>query len=324
MTPAESPVYDLNVSQGIAASPALTLEAPAAELSTWRKVLPWTSFWITMGLCFGLTAWMTRPNRLPTAGWYIMAQVSVLIVVFFEELIPRNKANSLFRDHQSWNDIGHMLLFKLVFRPLVWMLALWFIGFASHHLPHLERVWPSRWPVALQFLALLAVFDLVGYGYHRTLHRYDWMFAFHSLHHDTENMHVLKSNRLHVGEEVINFMLLVPAMILLGCPTGMMIWLGMWEVFEGNLSHSNVDQRFPRWFHYLVRTIDVHYIHHSADGRQMNSNFGGFPIWDIVFGTYLHPFDNKVSEYGLRGYPTQRGFLAQLWFPLQNLIRRQR
>ena len=324
MKQAESAICNFGVSEAVVPSTAPNMASSSDGTSVWRQTLQWTSYWIVMGLCFGLTAWLAQPNHFPETAWYIMAQVSVLLVVFFEELIPRSKANSLFRDRQSWNDIGHMLLFKLVCRPLVWMVALWFIGFSSRHLPHTQKLWPSSWPVPLQFISLLLVFDLVGYLYHRVLHRYDWMFAFHSLHHDTNNMHVLKSNRLHVGEEVVNFMIVVPGLILAGCPPGVMIWLGMWEVFEGNLSHSNVDQKFPHWFHYLVRTIDVHYIHHSADGRQMNSNFGGLPIWDIVFGTYLHPSKTQVPGYGLRGYPTPKGFLAQLWFPFQNLFRLQR
>jgi ornithine lipid hydroxylase len=298
-------------------------EAAPRARTVWGQlvtVLPWTSYWIIMGLSFGLTAWLAQPNRMPHYVWYVMAQVNVLLVLLFEELIPRKRENSLFRDGQSWNDIGHMLFFKLGIRPLIWMLALFIVTVVASHWHNNAGIWPSHLNVVLQFLLLILGFDLIGYCYHRVLHRFDFLFAFHSLHHDTPHMHVLKANRLHVGEEVINFMLLVPALILVGCPTQMVIWLGMWEVFEGNLSHSNVDQRFPHWFHYIVRTVDVHYIHHSVEGRQQNSNFGGLPIWDLVFGTYRHPFDAQVSKTGLEGYPIPRSFLGQLWFPFRKML----
>jgi sterol desaturase/sphingolipid hydroxylase (fatty acid hydroxylase superfamily) len=281
----------------------------------WRTVLPWTSYWIVMALSFGLTAWLAQPGMIPNYAWYVMAQANVVIIVAFELLIPKDPARGLFSDKQSWNDVAHMLLFKIVCRPMVWIVALSIVTFAAGHWHNSRGVWPSFLPAPVQFLMLLLVFDLIGYGYHRTLHRFDVLFAFHALHHDTRKMHVLKSNRLHVGEEVVNFLLLVPAMIVVGCPPAMMVWLGMWEVFEGNLAHSNVDQRFPHWFHYLVRTADVHRIHHSVRGKLQNSNFGGLPIWDLVFGTYLHPFEAQVGATGISGDPVPKSFFAQLLYP---------
>jgi sterol desaturase/sphingolipid hydroxylase (fatty acid hydroxylase superfamily) len=305
-----------------ATAKAAPVRMPRHEATpTWRLVLPWMSFWIIMGLSFWLTAWLAEESRLPNYVWYVMAQGNVLLIVLFEQLIPKNKENSLFRDGQSWNDIGHMLLFKLVWRPLVWMVALSIVTFSASHWHNSDSLWPSYLPGPVQFLLLLLVFDLVGYAYHRTLHRFNYLRAFHAIHHDTRKMHVLKSNRLHFGESVVNFLMLVPAMIIVGCPPAMVIWLGMWEVFEGNLAHSNVDQRFPRWFHYIVRTADVHRIHHSDDGKLQNSNFGGLPIWDVIFRTYRHPFDTLVTTTGIDGDPVPKGFFAQLLFPFVALLR---
>ena len=307
--------------QPVPATAAPARMAGQEATPAWRTVLPWMSYSIIMALSFWLTAWLAEESHLPNYAWYIMAQGNVLLIVLFEQLIPKNKENSLFRDGQSWNDIGHMLLFKLVVRPLVWMVALSIVTFAASHWHNSKGIWPSYLPVPVQFLMLLLVFDLIGYAYHRTLHRFDCLFAFHALHHDTRSMHVLKSNRLHVGEEVMNFLLLVPAMIIVGCPPAIMIWLGMWEVFEGNLAHSNVDQRLPRWFHYIVRTADVHRIHHSDERKLQNSNFGGLPIWDVIFGTYRHPFDTLVTTTGIDGDPVPKGFFAQLLFPFLTLLR---
>jgi sterol desaturase/sphingolipid hydroxylase (fatty acid hydroxylase superfamily) len=289
----------------------------------WRTVLPWISYWIIMSLSFALTAWLAEENRLGDYAWYVMAQGNVLLIVLFEEISPRRKDNSLFRDRQSWNDIGHMLLFKLACRPLVWMVGLSIVTIAGNYWKSSQSIWPGYFPIPVQFLMLLLMFDFVGYMYHRTLHSFDRLYAFHALHHDTRKVHVLKSNRLHVGEESVNFMLLVPIMIICGVPPSLMIWLGMWEVFEGNLSHSNVDQRFPRWFHYIVRTADVHHIHHSDDNKLQNSNFGGLPIWDLIFGTYRHPYDTELRSTGIDGDPVPKGFIAQLVFPFIALFRPQ-
>lgn len=274
-----------------------------------------------MAASFALTAWLSDEQVLGGWAWYVMAQGNVLLILAFEALIPRDPAHSPFRDRQSWNDIGHMLLFKLAIRPAMWGVAFAIVQFFAPEESDVGGFWPSSLPVAAQFLILLLVFDLIGYLFHRTLHRFDRLYVFHALHHDTRRLHVLKSNRLHVGEEIANFMLLVPAMILAGIPGHLVIWLGMWEVFEGNLAHSNVDQRFPRWFHYVVRTSGVHRIHHSCDDGQQNSNFGGLPIWDVIFGTYRHPFDTHVAETGVAGDPIPPGFVGQLWFPFRAMFR---
>jgi sterol desaturase/sphingolipid hydroxylase (fatty acid hydroxylase superfamily) len=301
---------------------AMTADPTAVQgEAAWRVVLSWTSFWIIVGLSFWLTAWLANENRIPNYAWYVMAQGNVLLILVFELLIPRKKENGLLRDRQSRNDIAHMLLFKLLWRPLVWIAALAIVMFVANHWYSGKGIWPSSLPFVLQFLILLLVFDLVGYLYHRVLHRFKWTRAFHALHHDTRKMHVLKSNRLHFGESVVNFLLLVPAMIIVGCPPGMMVWLGMWEVFEGNLAHSNVDQRFPNWFHYVVRTADVHHIHHSEDVKLQNSNFGGLPIWDIVFRTYRHPSNTPVTATGLGGDPIPGSFFRQLLFPFISISR---
>jgi lathosterol oxidase len=207
---------------------------------------------------------------------------------------------------------------------MIWAVALAIVACVGRHWQNSHGIWPSHLPVPLQFLMLWLIFDLIGYGYHRSLHRFDFLFAFHSIHHDTPRIHVLKANRLHLGEEVLNFLLVVPAMIVVGCPASMMIWLGMFEAFENNLAHSNVEQRFPRWFHYLMRTADVHHIHHSDEARLQLSNFGGLPIWDIVFGTYRHPFDHELKNTGIDDYPVPKWFFGQLIFPFVKPFRSKR
>ena len=297
-------------------------------LSSWHgrawmgRFAPWVTFWLVMAISFAATAYLTDEHRLGQWGWYVMAQANVLLILSLEIVLPREPSQGVFHDRQGWNDIAHMILFKLVFRPLSWGLAFVLVMEIAPREEDLPHIWPTALPVIAQFVLLLLVFDLMGYAYHRALHRYDCLFAFHALHHDTPQMHVLKANRLHFGESAVNFLIMVPPMMLVGVPAQMMIWLGMWEVFEGNLAHSNLDQRFPSFFYYLVRTADVHRIHHSREHAQQNSNFGGLPIWDVLFGTFRHPARTTVAETGILGDPVPRNWLRQLLFPFRELVGR--
>jgi sterol desaturase/sphingolipid hydroxylase (fatty acid hydroxylase superfamily) len=307
--------------QQVAVSTLNVESAPPRKPELWRRIAPWLSYWVVMFVSFALARRLSGAGHVTAVAAYTMAVGNMVIVLACEALIPSRLEDHWFRDRQSWNDLAHLLLFKFGIRPLAWIATLAIVGLVTTHLQRTSGFWPSQWPFLLQFAVLLLAFDLIGYLYHRTLHSVDWLFAFHALHHDTRRVHMLKAVRVHFGEEFVNFLLVVPLFIVAGCPTPLLTWLGMWNVFESNLAHSNVDQRFPRWVHYVVRTSGVHYIHHSEDGALQNSNFGGLPIWDIVFRTYRHPSATPVASTGLRGNPVPGNFIRQLGFPFMALLR---
>ncbi|UTF48866.1 sterol desaturase family protein [Desulfomicrobium sp. ZS1] len=54
-------------------------------------------------------------------------------------------------------------------------------------------------------------------------------------------------------------------------------------------NHANVFLPLPldRVLRLILVTPDMHRIHHSTDGKEMNKNFGfSFPWWDRLFSTY--------------------------------------
>jgi lathosterol oxidase len=94
------------------------------------------------------------------------------------------------------------------------------------------------------------------------------------------------------------------------------VLISLWIVFDGNLVHSNVDQRFPAWAHYFVPTVQLHNLHHAQDRRHQDSNYSGSTaIWDVLFGTFSHPGRNPLGPLGVAGSPVPQGFLQQVWFP---------
>ena len=98
----------------------------------------------------------------------------------------------------------------------------------------------------------------------------------------------------------------------------MLVFIGLWIVFDGNLVHSNIDQRFPSWAHWFLPTVQLHNLHHAQDRRFQDSNYSGStPIWDVLFGTFSHPDRCRADPLGLADSRVPAGFVAQVLFPFR-------
>jgi sterol desaturase/sphingolipid hydroxylase (fatty acid hydroxylase superfamily) len=248
----------------------------------------------------------------------VVANFFVILAV--EQVLPRNRAVNVFRDRQSPNDIGHGILLSAVARPLGGVLSVGLLaGLAQvRGLADLASLWPAGWPFPAQLLLGLVVWTFMDYWIHRSLHTFDRLWWFHSIHHDTPQMHILKSGRLHIGEELYNALLKPVPLLLLGAPPEILVWIGLWIVYDGNLVHSNVAQRFPSWAHYFVPTVQLHNLHHSKERRYQDSNYSGSSaVWDVLFGTFSHPDRCPLGELGIEDSPVPPGLLDQLAFPLR-------
>ena len=232
---------------------------------------------------------------------------------------------NLFRDRQSWNDIGHGILLTAVGRPLganLLVLGLAILaGFASERFAGDSSVWPTSWHLVPQVWLALTIYSFLDYWKHRAYHSIDSLWWIHAIHHDTEQMHVMKAGRLHFFEGTIRFLIVSLPLMLLGAPAAVFVWVGLLMNFEGNLNHSNLDQRFPSWFHYLIPTVQVHHIHHARERRLQDSNFAGAtPLWDVAFGTFSHPDRNPVNSFGIEGAPVPNNFGLQLLYPIRKWL----
>ena len=286
---------------------------------TLRDGLGWLSFPVLLGGFVAVAAWGLGQG-FPPGGWgaaLTVANFFTLLAV--EQWLPRNPAMGAFRDRQSLCDMGHGLLLTAA-RPLgsaasVAILAV--LGELRAAAP-LASAWPAAWPFALQFLLALLVWTFADYWIHRSLHRFDRLWWFHAIHHDTPQMHILKSGRIHLGEELFNAATKPIPLLLLGAPPEILVFVGLWIVFDGNLVHSNVDQRFPSFAHYFLPTVQLHNLHHARDRRTQDTNYSGSSaIWDVLFGTFSHPDRVPLGPLGIEASPVPPGFLAQLAFPVR-------
>ncbi|MGZ4805876.1 MAG: sterol desaturase family protein [Ilumatobacteraceae bacterium] len=267
-------------------------------------------------------AWWGFADGISTPLWaFVVSTATFLVVLALEHVMPAVPGWSLFRDRQSFNDIGHGILIGGLSRPIALPITVGVVGLvvAVNDEARSRGPGPHNWPMVAQVALGLLLWSLANYWTHRWFHRVERLWWFHALHHDPTRMQLLKGNRIHIGEDFLRYVVMLAPLLVLGASGRVVLWIAMWNNVEGTLAHSNADMRFPGLAHWLLPTPQNHRVHHAADRELQDSNFAGItPVWDQLFGTYRHPDRHPVVEFGLGGGETvPDGFAAQLVFPFR-------
>jgi lathosterol oxidase len=181
-------------------------------------------------------------------------------------------------------------------------------------LPGSWRAHVAAAPLALQFVGVVVVSDLVQYWVHRASHALPWLWRFHAIHHDAVAMDWLAGSRLHVVDAVLTRALVFAAVVLVGfAPAAIGAYL-LFVAAQATFVHSNVGWRL-RWLEPFLVTPRFHHWHH-ADSVQ-NVNFAVHLPWlDRLFGSHHLPANAWPQHYGLGGGRRgPRGFWRQLLTP---------
>ncbi len=169
-------------------------------------------------------------------------------------------------------------------------------------------------PLALQIAAATLLADFAVYWIHRAQHASSFYWRFHMPHHATRELSAVANHRTHIVElALVQITSRVVIFNVLGISATAAIASNVIAyTIAGTVSHANLD--FPdrrwRWLNYLVVTPNVHAIHHGLDRKP--SNFSEtFPIWDLLFGTFVAP-NEKTMRFGIDDESfTEKGVFEQ-------------
>lgn len=145
-------------------------------------------------------------------------------------------------------------------------------------------------------VAGLAVYELAAYWWHRSMHRFGFLWrGFHQMHHSAERLDTFGAFWFSpldmVGWTAVGSLALV---LVVGVTPEAATVLLLIITFLGMFQHANV--RTPRWLGYLVQRPESHTIHH---GRGIHHyNYADLPVVDLLFGTFRNP----------RGFEVETGF----------------
>lgn len=221
-------------------------------------------------------------------------------------------------DREIGGDVVHMFSASQLGIGLgEWLLPIYgVIAAGQFGFTPLLHLWPASWPYWLQIALLVFLADGLEYWLHRLTHTVAWLWPLHIVHHTPERLHIFKGGRHHFLYFTVRHLVVLSPFLFIGAPAPVVLWYPLAILIIGQLDHSNVALRLPRFMHRMVTTPEVHRLHHSIDLTQGNSNYAlVFPVWDLLFGTFCDPRKEKLENVGLGFNSLPRWVVMELAAP---------
>jgi len=243
------------------------------------------------------------------------------IFVLAQIVFPAVRRRPKFLSYEMTLDIMYVLQTQLLNLTIAGAVVGISTGWLQAHTPVL---FPSlaEWPLVLQVLLALWVYDFVVYWRHRLEHQLSFLWPIHAVHHTTTKVDVFTTTRLHPLELMAGGILnmWVTARFGIGqegASIGFMLYLNY-----NYYVHTNVKIVYPGFLKYVFVSPFMHRWHHAREAQACDKNFGVIFAWnDWLFGTAIHP-DREPLAYGLDyadGEVARDSYLAHLVYPFQVL-----
>ena len=141
------------------------------------------------------------------------------------------------------------------------------------------------------------IYQLGAYLYHRSMHRFNFMWrTFHQMHHSSERLDTY-SAFIFSPLDMIGWTTLgsICFALVIGLSpeaiTIVLLTLNFLSIFQ----HSNINT--PRWLGYIIQRPESHTMHHGKGIHKYN--YSDLPIWDMIFGTFYNPtkYEHETGFY---------------------------
>jgi sterol desaturase/sphingolipid hydroxylase (fatty acid hydroxylase superfamily) len=258
---------------------------------------------------------------LESVGMGIIAlAVGFVIFTLLERLFSLTQSKKPWR--ATFLDLQYALL-SMLYPPILYFVLAAFFGFMAIQFvatPHNPGISPAAF--AAELLIVLFVRDCLIYLRHRIFHlQVAW--AFHSIHHSSEEVDWISAVRFHPVENSIEAG--GEILLFLGCDLmgvdPLVISVATFIIGFYNLFiHSNLRWTYGPLRYVLVSPV-YHRWHHSDRPAAQDKNFAAmFPVIDLVCGTFYMPKDVLPETVGLAGKERSahpRTLAGQLLYPFR-------
>lgn len=238
-----------------------------------------------------------------------------------EMLFPWRKNQSIFRK-DFWLDAFYMFfnffIFAIVISGVYSILELWFGSF-DLTVKSFAILDISSMPMWSQLVIFFLVLDLVQWFTHVLLHRFNFLWRFHKVHHSVKEMGFAAHLRYHWMENILYKPLKIFGVMLLGGFEPEQAYVVHFAAIAiGHLNHSNIKLSYGP-LKYIFNNPVMHLYHHAyalPKDRFYGVNFGiSLSLWDYIFKTNYIPEDSGTIELGYEDdNKMPKGFFKQLFY----------
>ena len=146
-------------------------------------------------------------------------------------------------------------------------------------------------------LICVVLADLAYYWEHRFMHRVNFAWATHTVHHSSPFFNISVAYRFGPMDSFWPVFFHLPLVILGFNPIVVLFAEIVVQVYQTAL-HTEAVKKLPRPIEWLMNTPSHHRVHHGSNRKYLDKNYGGiFIIWDRMFGTFEEEQEEVV--YGL-------------------------
>jgi sterol desaturase/sphingolipid hydroxylase (fatty acid hydroxylase superfamily) len=160
-------------------------------------------------------------------------------------------------------------------------------------------IWDVGWSWQV-FVLCFVLDDFRKYWLHRTQHVVRWFWAAHVTHHSSQHLNfatALRNPPTLVFTQAFLFRL---PLALLGFPIEMVAFVGGLDSVYQFFVHTEIVRKLPWFIEAVMVTPSHHRVHHAANARYLDANYGAvFILWDRLFGSFVEEDEAEPCRYGL-------------------------
>jgi sterol desaturase/sphingolipid hydroxylase (fatty acid hydroxylase superfamily) len=249
--------------------------------------------------------WQSIVFEVPWYTNYFWGLIVISIVVWAIEIVsPWRKNQSIIRK-DFWLDAFYMFfnffIFAIVISGVYDVLGVLFenIGITVKSLVITDI---AHWPMWTQLFVFFIIIDFVQWFTHVLLHRYEFLWRFHKVHHSVKEMGFAAHLRYHWMENILYKPLKTfGVMIIGGFEPEQAFIVHFIAITIGHLNHANIKITWGP-LKYVFNNSVMHLYHHVKalpENRGYGINFGiSLSIWDYIFKTNYIPEKSGTIELG--------------------------
>lgn len=255
----------------------------------------------------GYWNYLINQELVPSWNSYFYWLLSISLFFWLLEIgLPWRKKQAIIRK-DFWLDFFYMFFNFFLFSLIVYnafsniVVDLFNDLLLSVGINKLTFIDVQSWPKWGQLLTLFVVRDFVQWNIHRLLHRVEFLWCFHKVHHSVKQMGFAAHLRYHWMETIVYRTLEYIPLAIIGFGIDDFIIVHLVTIFIGHFNHSNFTIPLGP-LKYVFNNPEMHIWHHAKVlPNKYGVNFGiSLSIWDYLFGTSYIPHNGRDIELGFK------------------------